>query len=83
MVCKKEAHSLLTPLNSTAWTVSGTGQALTFDSDVLYLDNCGRWHLARAAIEVGYSCGPPIDLLPAFGGSHVFDILTSAGRHVV
>ena len=57
---------------------------MKFDSHVLFLEICvGCWHLARAAIEVGYSCGPSIDLLPAFGGSHVFDIWASAGRHVV
>jgi hypothetical protein len=80
----QKPFSLLTPLNILVWTVSGTGQVLKFDSPVFLLDIfVGRWHLTRAAIEAGYFCGPSIDILPAFGGSHVFDILTSAGRQAV
>ena len=57
---------------------------MKFDSPLFLLEMfAGCWRLTRAAIEVGYSCVPSIDILPAFGGSHVFDILTSAGRQVV
>ena len=80
----QKAVSLLTSLNILVWTVSGAGQVLKFDSPLFLLEIFAVcWRLTREAIEVGYSCVPSIDILPAFGGGRVFDILTSAGRQVV
>ena len=80
----QKAFSLLTSLNILVWTVSGIGQGLKLSSSVFLLEifaGCGN--LTRAATEAGFSCGPSIDIIPAFGGGHVFDLRTPAGRQLV
>ena len=79
----QNAHSLLTTLKITVLTVSGARQVLNIDSHVFFLeivDGCWPSHVQPMRLDTSAAHQ---DILPAFGGSHVFDILTSAGRHVV
>ena len=78
------ARSLLVSLGILVWSVNGTLKPLDCLAQLFLLEVfAGCWHLTRACIESGYRAGPSIDILPAFGGGHKFDILTSAGRRVV
>ena len=78
------ARSMLVSLGILVWTVDETLKPLDCQAQIFLLEVfAGCWHLTRACIESGYRAGPSIDILPAFGGGHQFDLLTSASRRVV